>query len=85
MQVLENDVGLSKLMLRYLKAVSATEQALPASAVSSIIGPDVLGNLQLVDSRYQIWHRFPATHLQAAIQFYQTRISGSSISELEMK
>ena len=75
LQVLEGLVGVNAI-LKYLEGVSghSTEaKSTQQLAVSSIIGPNPMSNLKLVDSRYQLWQRFPATTLQEAMHFYQSK------------
>ena len=82
LQVLEGLVGVNAI-LQYLHGVSGRStraKSTQQSAVSSIIGPDPMSNLKLVDSRYQLWQRFPATTLQEAMHFYQSKCT-SHLSE----
>ena len=75
LQVLEGLVGVNAI-LKYLQGFSGHStgaKSTQQSAVSSILGPDPMSNLKLVDSRYQLWQRFPATASQEAMHFYQSK------------
>lgn len=82
LQVLEGLVGVDTI-LQYLQGVSGHSTGAKSTqqlAINSIIGPDPMSNLKLVDSRYQLWQRFPATTFQEAMQFYQSKCT-SHLSE----
>ena len=75
LQVLEGLVGVNAI-LKYLQGVSGHSTGAKSTqqlAVSSIIGPDPMSNLKLVNSRYQLWQRFPANSVQEAVHFYQSK------------
>ena len=75
LQVLEGMVGVNAI-LKYLQGVSGHSTGAKSTqqlAVSSIIGPDPMSNLKLVNSRYQLWQRFPANSVQEAMHFYQSK------------